>query len=510
MTLLGCHKALLVLKNCYTLTAGRGVCLVMLCIRLRRMYNSLLRAYSMCIYCLMGIVLCIPLAAVAGPVTFADVPLHFSVYRMGTESPTALVVGGIQGDEPGGFSAATLLVTRYTVLEGALWVVPNLNFPSIIRRSRGLYGDMNRKFAVLAATDPEFAAVNRIQELIRSPEVNLVLNLHDGSGYYRRQYEGPLYNPSRWGQSIIVDQSAVGAYAAQPHPLHQLETIAETIVRKANTRLLAPGHRLHVRNTRTAEGDREMEKSLSWYAVRHGKAAFGLEASKEFSVEVRAYYHLLMVEQFLAAAGVRVTRDFPLTPHGVRAALQSDVNVAFAGNRIMLPLEDARPHINLLPLPRGNQAVVSSKPIMAVLSDAGTLNVHYGNRTVTRIRPEWREMDDSLNGVRVLVDGEDREISFGQVVDVREQFLVRTPEGYRVNAIGMVLPKGDQSGVTIRHASFMPRFSVDRQGTLFRIEVYRGQHFSGMFLARFGGKPAVYTRRDILPGARGRESSLGY
>ena len=83
------------------------------------------------------------------------------------------VVGGIQGDEPGGFSAATLLATRYEIAEGAVWVVPNLNFPSIIRRSRGLHGDMNRKFARLAENDPEFATVRRIQELIRHPAVGL-------------------------------------------------------------------------------------------------------------------------------------------------------------------------------------------------------------------------------------------------------------------------------------------------------------------------------------------------
>ena len=101
--------------------------------------------------------------------------------------PVVLVVGGIQGDEPGGFSAATLLTTHYTIQKGVLWVVPNLNFPSIIKRSRGLHGDMNRKFAKLDNSDPEFGTVRRIQELISHPRVGLVLNLHDGSGSGRRR-----------------------------------------------------------------------------------------------------------------------------------------------------------------------------------------------------------------------------------------------------------------------------------------------------------------------------------
>lgn len=442
----------------------------------------------------------------ADPAPSADFPLNFSVFRQGTNDPVVLVVGGIQGDEPGGFSAATLLSTQYRITQGTLWVVPNLNFPSIIRRSRGVHGDMNRKFAVLAQTDPEFPTVVRIQELIRAPEVRLVLNLHDGSGYFRPRHEDRLHSPLRWGQSIIIDQERMG----EETPLQQLAAVADAVVTAANKRLLAPGHRLHVRNTRTAEGDKEMEKSLSWFAVRHGKAAFGLEASKEFPVEIRTYYHLHMVENFLTLAGIRFERDFELSPKGIRAALQSDLHVAFAEQRVLLPLEDARPHINLLPLPKDNHMAVASKPIMAVLPDAGQLTVHYGNRTVTRIRPDWRDMDRSLGGVRITVDGQERDIPFGQVVPVHSAFTVHPLDGYRVNAIGAELNPDDESGMPIRRKDFKPRFSVDKQGTLYRVEVYRGQRFSGMFLVRFGGKESLVTRRDTLPAVKGKESSLGY
>ncbi len=66
----------------------------------------------------------------------AGFPMDFCLFRLGHGSPTALLFGGIQGDEPGGFSAATLLATRYEINRGSIWVVPNLNFPSIIKRSR--------------------------------------------------------------------------------------------------------------------------------------------------------------------------------------------------------------------------------------------------------------------------------------------------------------------------------------------------------------------------------------
>ena len=128
--------------------------------------SGLLSRLAVCLPLLCAFLwLCLPVAA-RGEEAFS---LDFTTIRLGDAARVVLVVGGIQGDEPGGFSAATLLATRYDIQEGAVWVVPNLNFPSIIKRSRGLHGDMNRKFARLDESDPEFPTVRRIQELIRHP-----------------------------------------------------------------------------------------------------------------------------------------------------------------------------------------------------------------------------------------------------------------------------------------------------------------------------------------------------
>ena len=49
---------------------------------------------------------------------------------------------------------------------------------------------------------------------------------------------------------------------------------------------------------------------------------------------------------------------------------------------------------------------------------------------------------------------------------------------------------------------------MDRQGTLFRVEVYRDDRFAGLFLLRFGD--SLRAERDILPDSPGRESRWGY
>ncbi len=420
-----------------------------------------------------------------------DNALDFSHFRMGSGAPLMLIVGGIQGDEPGGFSAATLVATRYKVTNGSLWVVPNLNFPSIIKRSRGVHGDMNRKFAVLDENDPQYAIVNRIQDIIRHQDVCLVLNLHDGSGFYRPQYIDALHGPKRWGQSIIIDQSLMPEpFTASQHmgnaPL--LQQTADSVVTSVNAHILEKEHIFHTHNTHTAEGDKEMEKSLSWFAVRHGKPAFGLEASKEFPVEKRVFYHLHMIEAFAKEMGIGLERDFPLTLEGVRKALYSDLSVSFAEGRITLPLDDVRARINYLPLPKNDKSI-TSKPIMAVLPNGKELFVHYGNRLLTRISPDKHvlhtELDTSIDAMDLTVDGEHTRVAFGEIISVQKNFSVHDITGYRVNAIGADTGKKNESGLSLSKKHFMSRFSVDKSGRIFRVEVYRGKAFCGLFLVRF-------------------------
>ena len=196
-------------------------------------------------------------------------------------------------------------------------------------------------------------------------------------------------------------------------------------------------------------------------------------------------------------------------------ALRANLGVSFAENRVFLPLEDVRPAINYLPLPKGSPArAVTSKPIMAVLPCRDRdreLCIHYGNRTITLIKPDWREMDHSLEAVRVTVDGREEVVPFGRVLDVAETVCVHPQEGFRVNAIGFDSGRRDESGLPLRRKDFAPRFSVDRGGTLFRVEVYKNQSFAGLFLLRFNAKNARLAKgRAILPDRPGPESKLGF
>ncbi|MEZ0576385.1 M14 family metallopeptidase [Halodesulfovibrio aestuarii] len=424
---------------------------------------------------------------------FAHNPLDFSLHKLGNDpdGPTILVVGGIQGDEPGGFSAAGMLVTHYKITKGNVWVVPNLNFLSIIKSARGPFGDMNRKFAALDKNDPDYTAVQRIKEIIRNDQVDMILNLHDGSGFYHPQYIDELHNPGYWGQCVIIDQKAI------EHPLYgRLSDMAEIAVRKVNAELLQGSDAFHLKNTRTREGDHEMEKTLTYYAIKHGKPAFGIEASKSFMTPTRTYYHLSVLESFLKQVGVEFSRDFDLSPRSIKQAMFSQVKLALYGGKLQLDLDNVRKYLQYIPM---NKDLASkfevSKPLLTMVDAPNGYKVYYGNRNLTNLSPQFFEFDDSLSSLRINVDGHTRDVAMGTIIDVDSHFCINSMDGYRVNIIGFVgRNNGAESGMLVRRKDLISRFSLDKNGRVYRVEAYRGEKFSGMVLVRFSENNALAVR----------------
>jgi hypothetical protein len=411
-------------------------------------------------------------------------PLEFSLHRVDGEiqGPTVLVIGGIQGDEPGGFNAASLLATHYKLRRGTLWVVPNLNFESIVHRSRGVHGDMNRKFPAVPSWDPDFARVERIKSIITDPQVRYVLNLHDGSGFFRLHHQDGMRNPGRWGQSIIIDQESMDR---APHAA--LGGLARTISTRVNAMLMDEEHRYHVKNTRTREGNEEMAKTLTYYAINAGRPAVGLEASKSLPTHLRVYYHLQLIEAYLEELGLEFERSFALTPVSVRAAVDGNVRVAFYDRRLFLELADARRSLRFVPMKTDSELrYEASSPLVAIVDDGGSFRVNYGNRRVTHLHPQFFEYDASVERIGMTVDGQYRPVPVGTLVEVRDHFTVDAPDDIRVNVIGWhragVVSEG---AVQIRLDEVASRFSVDQGGRVFRVELYRGERFAGMVLVRF-------------------------
>ena len=435
------------------------------------------RFFSLCLVCIF---------VLARPV-FADSPIDFTLHKLESDKPgnTLLVIGGIQGDEPGGFNAASLLVTHYNIRKGSVWVVPNLNFISIIKRTRGVYGDLNRKFATIQPNDPEFDTIEKIKAIILDHQVDMILNLHDGSGFYRPTYLDRAHNPNRWGQSIIIDQERI-----ESEPYGRLSKIAAQVVAEVNQHLFSEEHSYHVKNTETWLGNAEMAKTLTYYAICNLKPAFGVEVSKTFPTHKRAYYHLQVLEAYMDLLGIEYERAFNLSARGVKSAIRGNVKLAFYDNRIFLDVANARGRLGFIPLKKAAEIVFRpSNPLIAVVESGESYRVFHGNRRITRLYPQYFEYDSSLESITMQIDGEIKNVGFGEMVEVGQSFLVMPREGYRINVIGFKKPgTTNESGITIRQHDILKRFSVDKRGQIYRVEVYRKKKFSGMVLVSFSDK----------------------
>ena len=423
----------------------------------------------------------------AEPVLASQSGLDFSVHTLASKVPgkTALIVGGIQGDEPGGFNAAALIATRYKILSGQVIVVPNLNFESIIKRSRGVYGDMNRKFDRVSKTDPERQTIAKIKSMITDPDVDFILNLHDGSGFFTPTRESNMRNPDRWGQSIIVDQALMPAkYTGL---FSDLAATAHQCAQDVNAHLIDTGHTVRVKNTRTVEGDEEMAKTLTFFAMKNHKPAFGVEASKSFLTPGRVYYHLLAIESFLTKAGIRFERDFVLTQNEIGKAIDKDIALTLGEHRILLYAENIRNRINYLPMKKDSELqFLGNNPLLALVHNKSDFSLYHGNRCLSHLSPQYFEYDLGIDRIEMEVDGQKKQVPFGSRILVKEQFMVHPISGHRVNIIGFTTQDvKDEAGLVVTRNDCVQRFSIDRDGRIFRIEVYRQGKFNGMVLADF-------------------------
>jgi hypothetical protein len=227
-----------------------------------------------------------------------DYELH--VFRIYGQEPgkTLLLIGGIQGDEPGGFLSADLYADM-DLARGNLVVVPRANFYSIVLNRREVNGDMNRQFGDNPVENYEAKIVSILKEL--TAQSDCLLNLHDGSGFYAPTWEGPMRNPKRFGQSIIADCDTY-TVPVTGKTLH-LGDMARAVAEKVNVHIADPSIRFHFNNHRTKDPDTlhaEQRKSATYYALFEcGVPAFGIETSKSLPLETKIRHHNLAINAFM-------------------------------------------------------------------------------------------------------------------------------------------------------------------------------------------------------------------
>lgn len=258
-------------------------------------------------------------------VFFQGTDHELNVYRINGKRPgkTILLIGGIQGDEPGGFLSVDLYAD-ISLAKGNLIVVPRANFHTIMLQRRQINEDMNRKFAGNKKRGYETEVVEILKKLIA--ESDCLLNMHDGSGFFSETWDSPDRNPDKFGQSIIADADSY--LFKQKNIKIELGEMAREVCRRINRYIEDPAYFFRFNNHRTLEKDtrhREQRGSATYYALTHyGIFAFGIECSKSLPLDLKVRHHNLAVNAFMEILDVvpetpRLNLDKPLLEYLVIA-----------------------------------------------------------------------------------------------------------------------------------------------------------------------------------------------
>lgn len=120
--------------------------------------------------------------------------IDITVTDSGVEGPTALIVGGIHGDEEAGIIAAQH-ITDWEPAAGQIAVLPEANPVAIEDNSRtNSYGDLNRKFDTGEIPATELARA--IWGTIEATSPDIVMTLQESQGIYNG-------GPSGVGQTVF-------------------------------------------------------------------------------------------------------------------------------------------------------------------------------------------------------------------------------------------------------------------------------------------------------------------
>lgn len=396
---------------------------------------------------------------------------------------TLLVIGGIHGDEPGGYFSASILSTHYKINSKNLWVVPNLNKYSIQQGSRGLNGDMNRKFSSLSKNDKDKDTIDEIKKIILEDKVSLVLNLHDGHGFYRTENHNKIFNPNAWGQTCVIDQCKLNAN----QPFGNLNNIALEIKARMNKKLLKDHHSFNVRNTNTKFDDEAMQLSLTYFAVTNNKPAFAIESSKNLStLSQKVFYQLMAIEEFMNIMDISFSREFELNEKSINTIINDYATLNINGN-ISLDLTDIKSYLSFIPLRLKDNLFEFSNPLGTFSYENGFFNAYIGNKRVVALKPQYFKISQECQErFDVIIDGNITSLNKTSDIVVNDDFNVVENGDFRVNVIGYS-PNNQQSesGVDISLKELNERYSLDRDGKVYRVEFYKDDDFCFMSKVRF-------------------------
>jgi hypothetical protein len=242
----------------------------------------------------------------------AGTPQETTLYVIGSgkPGPVVLVLGGVHGNEPGGWLAAEELVDVMRPDAGALLVVPRANEGAIVAGSRTAPGlsDLNRSYRGDPDGSPMAQLAAEIVSLVDEFRVNAVLDLHESWGFY----EGRPYRDRAFlGQTVLA------------YPNGEGERLAREVVESVNGKITSPQEEMTFLEFTRRGGvgtffvspesasaapagiSGGSRSSLGIGSLYRDVAALTVEMGQQQPLDRRVALHVQVVEDALVALGMR-------------------------------------------------------------------------------------------------------------------------------------------------------------------------------------------------------------
>lgn len=417
---------------------------------------------------------------------FAVTNRDFSIYKKESQTPshTLLIIGGIHGDEPGAYFAPAFFEKYYKITKGSVWVIPNINGDSIIANQRGIYNDMNRKFSVIEKDDPDYFIIERVKKIILDKKVDLILNLHDGHGFYRETHENAIFNPKAWGQATIIDQDKINGL----DKFGDLDKIATQVKNNLNKdKLFQEFHSFGVKNTQTKFKDEQMQLSLTYFAITNNKPAFAIETSKNITdLTEKVIYQLKSIEEFMKIMDIEFQRDFDINNYEEVKKRLFDFGEVKINENIAFDLNDTRKILRFIPLKKENNEFKFENSLGATKIVDNKYEVYIGNINVTNLFPQIFDVKEYKDSIKIEVDGKVINTKLGEIIDVKNSFKIVKNDFFRVNVIGFSKTGVDsEDDILLKKSDMVDSFSIDTNNKQYRVEFYKDNNFYGMITINF-------------------------
>lgn len=134
------------------------------------------------------------------------------IHSTGLDGPTLMVLGGVHGNEPGGWFAATE-AARWMPSRGVLAVVPRANELAIARflREREGEGDLNRQYPGDPNSEiPMSKLAAEITAMAKELRAELLLDLHESWAFYIDREAAGFQNRQQAGTAFLGQTITAG------------------------------------------------------------------------------------------------------------------------------------------------------------------------------------------------------------------------------------------------------------------------------------------------------------